>query len=169
MKTYFENIARRLIDINHDPDNNRKRFYLVHGTSAMFSFTGNNDFLNDMHAHPTEPVMVYLLDYSGRLAGTSIDNKWRLKTGQVFIVKKLKLNDFAAINTWMAECETILEKVLARIDTDIHSGDLLPTFNLLNTSVLQVHNQADGFHGLGISFSWNTKFCKHLNPADWLP
>lgn len=158
MKTYFENIAYHIPAITHGPS--RKRFYSVFNVSSMFSFAGNNDFLNDMRIHPLEPVMLYINDNTGKLTGTSIDNKWELHYGHCYIVKKLKQNDFDEKETWFQQCKTIFDDVIACIDRDLKQGIIPRTFNILNIDFREVHNQADQFAGLGISFSWQTKFCK---------
>lgn len=162
MKDYFENIATVHPSILHNPATGRIRFFSVIG-SSITNFAGNNEFLNHMHAHPTEPVMIFVNDYNHNIAGTSIDNKWQRKQGQCAILKKLQVNNFAAIETWMEDCKIIIDDIIAQIDYDIRNDNIVRTFNINAITISQVINTADSFFGLNISFSYLEKFCHSVS------
>ena len=169
MEEYFENIARELIAINHNPGADRKRFYAIYNTSQLFQFGENNDFLNDIRRHPLEPVMVYVIDNTGQMLGGNKDSKLRRKFGHVFILQKFQKNDFSGIKDWMTTAEQIINQIIARMDRDIRrdENDIPLDTNIIGGQFNDIHNSTDNFHGTGFSFSYDNRFCEVYDESQW--
>jgi hypothetical protein len=158
MKDYFENIARILPAINHNPEAGRSRFYAVRNVSPGLSFSNSNTFVNDMHAHPLEPVLIYSYN-SSQMRGLQIDCNFDNKQAFCYIVKKIERNNFTQLEAWMDQSKTISRDIITQIDTDIRAGLLVPTFAILGTQYTNIVNVNDSFFGMSIALTCLQKIC----------
>jgi hypothetical protein len=161
--TYFKNIAQKHYLITHNEQNNPAFFREFDTSSILFE---NSDFLVKMRK-VAKTAMVVQFNEDGGVRGSSIDNKFRYKTGAVFLIKKVKVADYNEIENVRKEMSSIWDDIYTKLQMDIRTGAIPPPFDL-DVSIKSVGMIGDSYYGLAIFMNYSEKYCVKFNPNNWL-
>jgi hypothetical protein len=159
---YFKTIAETHISIAHSSSN--LAFFREFDTNAILF--DNSDFLTKMRK-VAQTALVVQFNEDGTVHGNSIDNKFRNKTGAIFLIKKVKVTDYDSIETARKEMSAIWDDIYSKLQTDIRNRTITPLFDL-DVSIRSVGMIGDSFYGLAVFMNYDEKYCIAFNSANWL-
>jgi len=160
---YFKTIAEKHNLIKHSDESNLAFFREFDTSSIIFE---NSDFLTKMRK-VAQTALVVQFNEDGGVKGNSIDNKFRYKTGAIFLIKKVKVTDFNSIESTRKEMSSIWDDIYTKLQIDIRNRIIPPLFDL-DVSIKSVGMIADSYYGLAVFMNYSEKYCVKYNPNNWL-
>lgn len=166
MKQYFHSLAVQHTEINHTDESEKTRFISINTTLKFFQ--PEDDLLRKVRAINYELFLVYLDDKNSRLSGANDQQINEHKTGSLYCLRKVRLNDEAAINTALIETRKIINDIIARMRRDIRTPGILPTGLRINPiEISAVLNVFDSCYGFGFALNYLDCFTHTYTPTVW--
>ena len=150
---YMENIARKLKAIGHDPVNGKTRFFRVRSIVDL-------DELQQNLTGDCDPCIVAEDNHQGRFNDSGSESITDEITYSFMILKRAKLNDFAAEQTVKKDCHRLFLKIAGRMRRDSRGdfrGDI-PSTGMKHLVTGSFYHQSvgpvsDNFFGTLVTFS----------------
>lgn len=142
---YFENLARQHSAIRHDPDADRRAFYVVH----------DDNLTELMQAIPNMALPALLLDqYYDELDSENDNNRLRV-LGGVSIICKVEPGNTQSVRESRAEARRIVRSILNRVRKDCRFGGILAKQTMLMSTSMS--GEPTGIMG-GTATGWGYSF-----------
>jgi len=158
--TYFENLARKHISIQHT--DNEKHFFRFEIDEVL------NGIQRSDVAYPMLVLEGYGYDYTDNKSDNIIRNR---DTAFVLMDACPDMSDYSALHTIWDELESIADDILVKMKSD-KTNPLTPVIRNFDFSSVQVNliaNEIGNSVGLRVSFKVSSPMLSDINPERWLP
>ena len=157
---YFENLARRLKDIGHTPE--QPKFCRFNIEEVLDGLATDLDL--------STPVLL-LESFEGHLNDNGGDQVFDGQDAAFLIMQDCDLTDFVAQNAIIDLAKRIGLKIIARLRKDARQRlpGALPVFDLNKVNYQKVGPVFGNAYGYRFTFGWDEPISVVVNEADWLP
>ena len=156
---YFKNIAIAHKQILHTDD--KPAFFREFSSSRVI--LDNSDLLQKMR---TAADIVMVSQFNGNTNyNDGIDNNARTHIGSIFLIKKVKVTDYDAIEVSREELSVIWEDIYAKIKKDVRTN-VLKIFNV-SAQKTSIGAIADNYYGISVFFSYSEVICHKYSDDVW--
>lgn len=157
---YFENLARRHVDIQHSES--EKHFFRMEIDEVLAGINRTDV------RHPYFILESYDFDY----ADNKSDNLLKKRNGAFVLLDKVDdSTDFDAIQEVRNRMEAIGDEILVKIKADKRNPlvKAVRDINLDEVKGVLISNEIDNNHGLRFTFSISSPMSTDVNPDKWIP
>jgi len=158
--SYFKTIAEKHKSILHNDATNKAFFEEFSSTKILFD---NADFLQQMR---TASNTIMVVQFNGDINyAQGIDNNNRTFYGAIFLLKKIKINDFENIKKARTDLISIWDDIFAKIKNDISYASIV--IRSPDAQISAIGMIADNYFGIAINLSYEQVICSFYNSDIW--